>query len=121
MTGGLRGRRQTSRALRRALGVLVVTPALVLSTLASAPATGAMRWTLRDPFSREVVRPGDVDTDPYHIEHVYEVQYRLERLGLFDAVPNGHSGRSPGPQSSSSSPRSASPRPAPSTTRPGDR
>ncbi|MFZ2015619.1 MAG: peptidoglycan-binding domain-containing protein, partial [Nocardioides sp.] len=62
------------------------------ASLAGAQAAGAARWTLRDPFSREIVRPGDIDTDPYHIEHVYEVQYRLRRLGLFDAVPNGHFG-----------------------------
>ncbi len=76
----------------RAVGTLVVALALTLSSLAGAPAAGATRWTLRDPFSREIVRPGDVDTDPYHIEHVYEVQHRLQRLGLFDAVPNGHFG-----------------------------
>lgn len=46
-------------------------------------------WTLKDPFSREVVRPGDRDTDPYHIEHVYEVQYRLRWLGLLSTWPNG--------------------------------
>jgi hypothetical protein len=66
---------------------------LALSPVAAAPATpAAERWTLRDPFSREVVRPGDVDVDPYHIEHVYEVQRRLARVGLFDVVPNGHFG-----------------------------
>ncbi|NYD41652.1 L,D-transpeptidase family protein [Nocardioides panaciterrulae] len=66
------------------LGPLTVTP---------APAAGATAGgTLRDPFSREIVRRGDVDADPYHIEHVYEVQYRLKRVGLFDAVPNGQFG-----------------------------
>jgi hypothetical protein len=48
--------------------------------------------SLLDPFTREVVRRGDVDADPWHIEHVYEVQYRLKRLGLFGATPNGRFG-----------------------------
>lgn len=67
------------------LALLLAVPlALALATPASA--------SRADPvsrFSREVVRPGGVDADLYHIEHVYEVQRRLERLGLFDVTPNG--------------------------------
>jgi hypothetical protein len=70
-----------------ALGLAVLCLALVLGG-----ATPAAAWTLRDPFSREVVRPGDQDLDPYHIEHVYELQYRLRWLGLFDHVPTGYYG-----------------------------
>ena len=49
-------------------------------------------WTLRDPFTREVVRPGARDADPYSIAHVYELQYRLKWRGLFDATPTGFFG-----------------------------
>ncbi len=58
----------------------------------AATATAARSWTLRDRFSREVVRRGDVDADPYHIEHVLELQYRLKWRGFFDATPNGQFG-----------------------------
>jgi len=80
-----------------ALALTVLAPSYVAvppSANASAAKASAAKvtWTLRDPFSREIVRPGDDDADPYHIEHVYEVQYRLKRLGLFDANPNGHFG-----------------------------
>lgn len=87
-TGGFRAPvRGVTAVLVLALAVLGPWP------MTPAPAAGASAtWTLRDPFSREIVSRGDVDADPYHIEHVYEVQYRLKRLGLFDAVPNGHFG-----------------------------
>lgn len=83
--------------VRRTVHVLVVVVAVLAVVTAgciitAAPAGAARSWTLRDPFSREVVRRGDADTDPYHIEHVYEVQRRLKRLGLFDATPNGRFG-----------------------------
>jgi len=78
-------------------GVLatLVTALVALAPLPSTSAhsaSAAPRATLLAPFSREVVRPGAVDTDPYHVAHVYEVQYRLKRVGLFDADPNGHFG-----------------------------
>lgn len=44
---------------------------------------------LRQPFTRELVQRGDVDADPYKIEHVYEVQIRLRRLGFLAASPTG--------------------------------
>jgi hypothetical protein len=59
---------------------------------ASAATSASARVALRVPFSREVVRRGDVDADPYHIEHVYEVQRRLHRVGLFDLTPTGYFG-----------------------------
>lgn len=63
-----------------------------LSVAVAAPAQAVLSRTLTAPFSREVVRPGDADTSPYHVEHVYEVQYRLKRLGLFAPSPTGYFG-----------------------------
>ena len=87
-----RGRtlRRALLAVLTALAMLVVLAPWSLSQAdaASAPA----RASLLAPFSREVVRPGATDTDPYHIAHVYEVQYRLQRVGLFHADPTGHFG-----------------------------
>lgn len=71
------------------LAVLVTTLGL---TVAVQPAADAADWDLRDRFSREVVRPGDADLDPYRIGHVYELQYRLRWLGLFRADPTGYYG-----------------------------
>jgi hypothetical protein len=59
---------------------------------ADSTSAAAASWTLRDRFSREVVRPGDADVDTYHIEHVYELQYRLQWRGLFHATPTGYYG-----------------------------
>jgi lipoprotein-anchoring transpeptidase ErfK/SrfK len=96
MTGDARpsGARSSIRAIARSLVPAVVVAATVL---APAPSTGsraavAPSTSLRAPFTRETVRRGDVDTDPYHVEHVYEVQYRLKRLDLFRARPDGHFG-----------------------------
>ena len=87
-TSGLRGRVQLV-----IVAVVMTLAVLAPSSVTSAQAAGAAaRGSLLAPFSREVVRPGAVDADPYHIAHVYEVQYRLERVGLFDVVPNGHFG-----------------------------
>jgi hypothetical protein len=91
--GGRRTRRPRGRVadlvVAMVLALAVLTP---LSVTAPPPASASARWTLRDPFSREVVRPGDVDADPYHIEHVYELQYRLKRVGLFAVAPTGYFG-----------------------------
>lgn len=95
MSRGVRRRAKSARtSVLVGLAVLVLAlVAMGVVSVTTAPAAGApARVTLRDPFSREVVRPGDVDLDPYHIEHVYEVQYRLKRVGLFDVAPNGHFG-----------------------------
>jgi hypothetical protein len=87
-----------ARSIRAVVHGLV--PAVVLAATVLAPAhASAPRATvtpsasLRAPFTRETVRRGDVDADPYHIEHVYEVQYRLKRLDLYDARPDGRFGR----------------------------
>lgn len=58
----------------------------------AADVAAATRQGSLQPFSREVVRRGNVDASPYDIAHVYEVQLRLLRLGLFDAGPNGDFG-----------------------------
>ncbi len=78
-------------SLPRRLATVAVL-ALALLALFSAVSAAPASARLRDPFSREIVRPGDVDADPYHIEHVYEVQRRLKRAGLFDVTPNGRFG-----------------------------
>lgn len=78
------------RSTLHALAALFLALAVVLPVQAiTAGHADAATWTLRDRFSREVVQRGDVDRDPYHIEHVYEVQRRLKRLGFFDARPTG--------------------------------
>ena len=87
----------TGRRCLRVLVGLVLALALPLAALAPVPVmtaepASAVAGTLRDRFSREVVRPGDVDVDPYHIEHVDEVQRRLERVGLYAAAVDGRFG-----------------------------
>jgi len=88
---------RVGRVVRGLLAVLTLAglpSAVLLPASAGSLPLGAASdsWTLRDPFSREPVRRGDVDADPYNIEHVYEVQLRLQRLGLFDARPDGRFG-----------------------------
>jgi hypothetical protein len=79
--------------MRRLPTLLALIGMLMAALGIAAPAQAAAKWDLKDPFSREIVRYGDSDTSPYHIEHVYEVQYRLKRLGLFDATPTGYFGK----------------------------
>lgn len=86
---------RSQRPRRYAAGVLLLILAVLAPlsvTAAPAAAAAAAQVDLRDPFSRETVRRGDVDASPYDIDHVYEVQLRLKRLGLFDATPNGRFG-----------------------------
>jgi hypothetical protein len=66
---------------------------LVMALLIPAgPARAAGTFSMSDPFAREVVRRGAQDSDPWHIAHVYDVQYRLRWLGLLAARPNGSFG-----------------------------
>lgn len=83
-------RRGTARAVLAAL-LVVLLGGIGLAVVDQSPARAAT-WTLRSPFSREVVRYGDADTSPYHIEHVFELQYRLKRLGRFSGTPTGYFG-----------------------------
>jgi hypothetical protein len=78
-----------ARALR-ACAVLLLSLAVLapLQAMTAEPAGAATR-AHSDRFRREVVERGDVDRDPYHIEHVYEVQIRLKRLGFFHVQPTG--------------------------------
>ena len=77
-----------STGVRRMLAlVAAAVTGLGLAVVVSAPAQAAVDLT--KPFSREVVKRGDVDRDQYSIEHVYEVQIRLRRLGLLSAYPSG--------------------------------
>jgi hypothetical protein len=72
--------------------LLTALVALALLVLPPVPTADASSWTLRDRFTREVVRPGAADVSPYDIAHVYELQYRLKWRGLFDAAPTGFYG-----------------------------
>ncbi|QNN52219.1 L,D-transpeptidase family protein [Nocardioides mesophilus] len=78
------------RLLVGLLALLVL--ALSLTSAGGATASTSAAWTMKSPFSREVVRRGDADVDPYHIAHVRELQYRLKWRGLFAATPNGQFG-----------------------------
>jgi hypothetical protein len=81
--------------MRRAVvgAAVVVLGLLMVLVVAVVPSSaGTPTWTLRDRFSREVVRPGDVDASPYAIEHVTELQHRLTWLGYFDQAPTGYYG-----------------------------
>src|SRR5664279_1510909 len=89
------------RAVPRGLGllvtpvvILVMTLVMTLTCLMGAPALAAgaharSTWSLASPFARESVHPGAKDKDPWHIEHVYDVQYRLRWLGLIHFHPDG--------------------------------
>lgn len=78
--------RLTSRLLTT---LAAVATGVVVLVVPSAPASAV---DLTQPFSREPVARGDVDVDQWNIEHVYEVQIRLRRLGLLSATPNGSFG-----------------------------
>lgn len=79
------GRPRVSAVLTSMLTALAL--GLALLAVSVAPAQAAP--DLRQPFTRELVQRGDVDADPYQIEHVYEVQIRLHRLGFLDVSPTG--------------------------------
>ncbi len=80
------------RKLLSAVLAAVVAATVAVSAAPVPAASAAASWDLGDRFAREVVRPGDTDVDPWHIEHVYELQYRLRWRGLFHATPTGHYG-----------------------------
>ena len=73
----------------RLLGTLLTTLALGFGLMAVSAAPAHAGPDLTKPFTREPVKRGDVDADQYNIEHVYEVQIRLRRLGFLSASPNG--------------------------------
>lgn len=77
------------RKLVSAVAVLAASVGFVGVT--TTPAEAASR--LSKPFTRELVKKGDVDVDQYDIEHVLEVEYRLSWLGYLDAKPDRTFGR----------------------------
>ncbi len=78
-------------ATRIVTRIIAVLAATLLTAVVAQPSAYA-DWDLKDRFSREVVHPGDQDTGAYHIDHVYELQYRLLWLGYFKATPTGYYG-----------------------------
>ena len=78
--------------MRRLVGSAMTLVAVTLGFAAVSVAPAEAAVDLSKPFARETVRPGDVDADVYNIEHVYEVQIRLHRLGYLSATPNGNFG-----------------------------
>lgn len=79
----------TYAPMARRIGTLFTTLALGLGIVASTVAPAEAALDLTQPLTREPVKRGDVDVDQYNIEHVYEVQIRLRRLGYLAASPNG--------------------------------
>jgi peptidoglycan hydrolase-like protein with peptidoglycan-binding domain len=75
--------------LARLLGTLLTALGLTVSLLAVTTTSAQAAVDFRQPFTREPVKRGDVDADQWNIEHVYEVQIRLKRLGYLGARPNG--------------------------------
>jgi lipoprotein-anchoring transpeptidase ErfK/SrfK len=86
---GLKKDDMTNAPIARLLGSAVTAIALGLGLVVVAAAPAQAGPDLTQPFTRELVKRGDVDWDPYNIEHVYEVQIRLQRLGHLKARPNG--------------------------------
>lgn len=78
--------------IRRILGSALTALALGLGITAVSAAPAQAGPDMTKPFTREPVERGDVDVDQWNIEHVYEVQIRLKRLGYFTATPNGYFG-----------------------------
>jgi peptidoglycan hydrolase-like protein with peptidoglycan-binding domain len=100
------------RTLRRVCGLLVTTLVVVGATggmsaqpgiAAEATSAGSrpsamprahhhQHWNMQRRFAREVTRYGDTDTDAYHIQHVYELQYRLTWAKVYSGPVTGHFG-----------------------------
>lgn len=80
-------------ALRRPLLSLlsVVSVSLGVLLVSGEPAhAGSLWWS--HPYARQITQPGDADLNPWHINHVYELQYRLKRLGFYTIQPTGYFG-----------------------------
>jgi len=73
---------------------LVAVLAGLVVTVSLLPATSyaASGWSLRDRFAREATYALDRDVNPWHIEHVRELQLRLRFLGLFERRISGVDG-----------------------------
>ena len=66
-------------------------PTVVAPAVQLAAATTTLP-TSRPRFWRETVRYGARDTGPYQISHVYEVQIRLKRVGVYSGPITGYFG-----------------------------
>ena len=77
------------RGVMKRLGTLAARLVLALAMVATTGAPAQAALDLRAPLTREPVSRGAVDRDPYAISHVYEIQIRLQRMGLLKASPNG--------------------------------
>ncbi len=82
----------THPSFARLVGSAMTMIALSIGFVAVAATPAQAAVDMSKPFTREPVKRGDVDADQYHIEHVYEVQIRLQRLGYLSAAPNGSFG-----------------------------
>jgi peptidoglycan hydrolase-like protein with peptidoglycan-binding domain len=100
------------RTLRRITGLLVTalltlgategmspqpTVAAEATSPESTPAAMAVghhhhHWNMQRRFAREVTKYGNTDTDAYHIQHVYELQYRLTWAKVYAGPVTGHFG-----------------------------
>ena len=78
--------------VRRLLGLLLTALLAAAALLGTGAGLADAATNLSLPLSRETVRYGAQDVDPYHIAHVYELQYRLARVGLFGVAPTGYFG-----------------------------
>lgn len=86
-----------ARVIAALLTGLLTVASLVVTLLPVDSATAKTgTWSMVAPFARAATRPGDRDLNPFHIEHVRELQYRLHWLGLFphrvDGVFDGSTG-----------------------------
>jgi len=75
---------------RRLAAALAVVLGLLLLPTGPAAVAQTDWWTAR--YARQVTQPGDRDVDPWHIKHVYELQWRLIRVGLYGIPPTGYYG-----------------------------
>ncbi len=72
---------------------MAVTPAGSVHLVQSAKAAPKARFSMKDKWARQVTRYGDVDVDAYHLDHVFELQYRLRWAGVFHTSPTGLFGK----------------------------
>ena len=81
------------RRLPVVLAVALAAAALTAPVLPASATTVAegSRWTMQDRFAREVVRKGDYDSEG-HIEHVFELQYRLRWNNVYSGPITGYFG-----------------------------
>ena len=72
-------------------GATAAAPAAPAAPTAAAAQAGG-EWNMQRPFAREVTKFKDRDTNPRHIEHVTELQYRLRWVGAYKGPITGYFG-----------------------------